>query len=74
MFKRPKDKPDKESTTGVVYKIKCNDCNKIYIGQTNRALKIRIKEHKRAVSRDDKTSLVAMQQRQIITSISTMLK
>ena len=30
-----------------VYSIPCNDCNKSYIGETGRDLKIRIKEHKK---------------------------
>jgi len=30
----------------VVYKINCNDCDKVYIGQTKRYLVTRIKEHR----------------------------
>jgi len=32
--------------TEVVYKIDCNDCDKVYIGQTKRHLLTRIKEHR----------------------------
>ena len=31
---------------GVVYKVKCKDCGKLYIGETGRMLKLRLKEHK----------------------------
>ena len=33
----------------VVYKIPCNSCNSCYVGQTKRALGIRLKEHKNYV-------------------------
>ena len=29
----------------MVYKIECKDCNYLYIGQTKRKLKTRLKEH-----------------------------
>lgn len=59
ILKRPKDKFSEDLSTGVVYKIKCKDCEKVYIGQTSRALKTRTKEHKRAVITGDKNSLLA---------------
>ncbi|GAA48076.1 hypothetical protein CLF_101149 [Clonorchis sinensis] len=34
-----------------VYKIKCNDCIKVYMGQTARELHTRIGEHKRKINR-----------------------
>ena len=37
LFKRPKDQQNKEDKRGTVYKIKCNDCAAVYIGQTSRA-------------------------------------
>ena len=40
---KPKDKvKDKH---GVVYEIKCGDCNATYVGQTGRNLSQRVKEH-----------------------------
>ena len=53
----PKDKFDQDLSTGVVYKISCKDCEKVYIGQTSRALKSRTREHKRAVFTGDKNFL-----------------
>jgi len=46
IIKKGKDKLDKKLNTGVVYKLECNECEKVYIGQTKRHLETRIKEHK----------------------------
>ena len=43
--KMESDEIEKES--GVVYKVSCGDCDKCYIGETGRQLKIRLKEHER---------------------------
>ena len=59
ILKKPKDEFDQDLSTGVVYKISCKDCEKVYIGQTSRALKSRTREHKRAVFTGDKNSLLA---------------
>ena len=60
-FTKPKDKSPPEQTNGVVYKICCYDCDFEYYGQTDRALKTRIKEHdhERAVSHFDQYSKIA---------------
>jgi len=47
----PKDKTDKDKTCGVVYKIPCANCNKVYIGETGRKLATRVKEHKDEVNK-----------------------
>ncbi|GAA48808.1 hypothetical protein CLF_102061 [Clonorchis sinensis] len=39
------------SIRNCVYRIKCNDCTKVYIGQTARELHTRIGEHKRSINR-----------------------
>ena len=49
ILKKPKDKLNKELFTAIAYKINCKNCEKVYIGQSNPALKTRIKEHKRAI-------------------------
>ena len=59
ILKKPKDKFDQDLSTGVVYKINCKNCEKLYIGQTSRALRSRTKEDKRAVLTCDKNSLLA---------------
>ena len=43
----PKDPVPMEERKGVVYSIPCTDCPKVYIGQTGRCLKHRLKEHHR---------------------------
>ena len=64
MFRKPKDKPEKDKSTAVVYQIDCKNCEKVYIGQTSRALKTRSKEHKRAIFLGDANSLLAQHQTQ----------
>ncbi|CAF4221163.1 unnamed protein product, partial [Rotaria sordida] len=44
-FFKNKDKTLKNPQCGVVYQIKCNSCTSSYIGQTNRQLTRRLKEH-----------------------------
>ena len=39
--------------------IKCKDCDCVYIGQTSRALKTRVKEHAKAIAALDEKSLLA---------------
>ena len=58
-FPKPKDKLDSNNTRNIVYRINCSACDFSYYGQTNRALKIRIKEHERAVQHRDKNSKIA---------------
>ena len=41
----PKDKTKIEDQTGVVYRIPCKSCNKVYAGETKRSVGERIKEH-----------------------------
>ena len=36
ILKKPKDKFSKDLSTGVIYKINCKDCDRVYIGQTSR--------------------------------------
>lgn len=44
-----KDKVPPDEQSGI-YRIPCKDCPAVYIGQTRRKVKIRLKEHKNAVS------------------------
>lgn len=45
LIKRRPKKSQLQST-GVIYKIKCKDCDHVYIGETKRKLGVRIREHK----------------------------
>ena len=58
ILRKPKDKFSKELSTRVIYKINCKNCDKVYIGQTSRALRSRTREHKRALFTGDKNSLL----------------
>ena len=56
ILKKPKDKIEKEASRGIVYKINCKDCDCVYVGQTSRSLKTRMKEHAKAIATSDKNS------------------
>ena len=43
---------------GCIYCIPCDDCNKIYIGQTGKSLQVRIKKHKYSIRRAQESSAV----------------
>ena len=47
---KPKDPVDKENVVGPVYKIKCEECEATYVGETERSLKARFSEHRRPSS------------------------
>ena len=42
-----KDKKSKEDNSNLVYQIKCNECDSVYIGESGRELKERLHEHRR---------------------------
>ena len=45
---------------GVVYRVNCNTCNQTYIRETGRTLKVRLKEHHRAVNVSDTNNGIAV--------------
>ena len=58
MVSKPKDLVPDLQRSGVVYKIHCANCPKVYIGQTKCRLSQRLTEHKRAVKAADFNSSV----------------
>ena len=44
----------------IVYEVPCKGCDKRYIGETKRILKVRLGEHKQAVKRGDPKSGIAV--------------
>lgn len=46
----PKDKVDTLEKCGVIYHIECRDCSAAYVGETERCLGTRVKEHQREAS------------------------
>ena len=57
-----KDKLEKQDTTGVIYRIRCQgqtdrgQCTESYIGETERSLKTRFQEHRRPSSTSSEVS------------------
>ena len=58
-----KDKDDPEDRQGTVYRIRCNDCNGTYIGETGRTLTTRLGEHQTATDKEDLTNNIAQHHR-----------
>ena len=44
-FRKPKDAINFEQKRGLVYQISCRDCNAVYIGETERSVRTRKREH-----------------------------
>ncbi len=59
MFTKHKNQSDHLDKHNVVYQIPCQDCEKVYIGETSKTVKLRITEHKNAIKREDSRSLPA---------------
>ena len=49
IFRKTKDPIDFEKKRGLVNQISCRDCDAVYIGETGRSVKTRIREHVIAV-------------------------
>ena len=54
IFAKPKDPVKTNQKTHAVYSIPCGDCEKEYLGQSNRQFGTQLKEHQKAVSTLDK--------------------
>ena len=52
-------KPYETNNNPFVYKISCGNCKQVYIGQTGRALNLRIKEHKYNVKTNHSSALTS---------------
>ena len=44
-----KKQTPQEKQTGIVYEVSCKDCDKVYIGETKRTMKVWLSEHRQAV-------------------------
>ena len=53
ILSRPKDRIPDDDKSNVVYKINCRNCDASYVGETKRALKTCVSEHRRAVEKMD---------------------
>jgi len=66
---KPKDIIKKENKCEVIYQIGCKNCEKVYVGETGRKLKIRIGEHRKDVEQlpsGTRTRTSTSNQKQII--------
>ena len=65
----------KTDRPGAVYKIKCSDCEVIYIGETGRNLTTRLNERKRAPKKGDLNNNIAEHHlKQATLSTGTLLR
>ena len=53
---KPKDPVNKENVVGPVYKIKCEECDAVYVGEMERSLNARFSEHRRPSSTTSEVS------------------
>ena len=53
-----KDKEKPEEQAGVVYNVRCKDCDAHYVGETGKRLSSRVQEHQRAINRKDISSAI----------------
>ena len=58
-----KDKDDPKDRQGTVNRIRCNDCNGTYIGETGRTLTTRLGEHQTATDKEDLPNNIAQHHR-----------
>ena len=49
LFRKPKDVINFEQKRGLVCQISCRDCNAVYVGETERSIRTRKREHADAV-------------------------
>jgi hypothetical protein len=55
IFTNTKDKQDKMSKSGIVYKIDCKNCDKSYVGETSKKLMTRLHRHELDVLNKEKS-------------------
>ena len=48
-----KNRTPEQKQTGVVYKIPCEGCPEVCVGETKRTLKVKLSEHRQAVKQGD---------------------
>ena len=53
ILSHPKDCIPDDDKSSFVYKINCRDCDASYVGETGRALKTRVSEHRSAMEKRD---------------------
>ncbi|XP_044766925.1 uncharacterized protein LOC123322908 [Coccinella septempunctata] len=59
IFTKLKDPVIKEKKSGLIYKINCGDCDKVYVGQTTQYLKSRVDQHRRDCLRSKESTALS---------------
>ena len=49
LFRKPKDALNFQQKRGLVYQVSCQDCNAVYVGETERSIRTSKREHADAV-------------------------
>ncbi|KAL6416525.1 hypothetical protein ACFW04_013388 [Cataglyphis niger] len=58
-----KDQEPKASSSNIIYKINCDNCDASYVGQTGRQLQTRIKEHRNHIRRNTSSHSIIIDHR-----------
>lgn len=58
-FSKIKDPTPKEQNSGVVYKVPCSGCPKVYVGETSQLLELRVSQHKKDVEHRSRHTALA---------------
>ena len=61
---KPKDPLDDMEKCGVIYKVGCEECGQVYVGETERSLGERTLEHQKSLNREDCKSALSQHQMQ----------
>ena len=56
----PKGVTPLDQRTGIVYRVLCFDCSKVYIGQSGRSLSHHMPEHRRAIQKADVSTVYSL--------------
>ncbi|KAI8509507.1 hypothetical protein Bbelb_133550 [Branchiostoma belcheri] len=68
---RPNDPLAPSEKCGVIYKIKCEECGEVYVGETERSLGERTSEHQKSLQQKDCKSALSQHQLQAGHNITT---
>ena len=63
LLTKVKDKDNPKDRQGTVYRIRCNDCNGTYMGETGRTLTTGLGEHQTTMDKEDLTNNIAQHHR-----------
>ncbi|KAI8495047.1 hypothetical protein Bbelb_270330 [Branchiostoma belcheri] len=68
----PKDPLAPSEKCGVIYKIKCEECGEVYVGETERSLGEMTSEHQKSLQQKDCKSALSQHQPRAIPYVNKM--